>query len=224
MRTIDCEQGTDAWIKSRVGLLTASRINAIMSKPKAGSTQSKTRSTYLEQLVNERLTGRPVVNFTKTDAMQHGNTFEPHARRAYEALRCVEVKQVGLVLHPVIENAGASPDGLVGEDGLIEIKCPNQSTHVKYSKENRVPLCYVNQVQWQLACCERSWTDFVSYDPQLPGSDGLFIVRTYPDPSVINAIEVAAREFLAEVDEAVRGLGKRKAFGFVNAFGFALVK
>ena len=190
------EQGTDAWKKERAGKATASRIADIIAKTKSGPSAS--RANYAAQLVAERLTGNPTEGYTSA-AMQHGTATEPEARDAYAFATDADVVQVGFIPHPTIEMAGASPDGLVGDDGLIEIKCPNTATHLETLTGAQIERKYLVQMQWQMACTGRKWCDFVSYDPRLPASMSLFISRVERDDVLIADLEKEVRAFLSEV-------------------------
>lgn len=204
MKIIDCIQGTPEWHSARAGRVTASRIADLMAKTKTG--WGAGRANYLAELVAERLTGTVAEGFTNA-AMKWGTDMEPEARTAYSFMRDMEVTPVGFVIHPTIEMSGASPDGLVGDDGLVEIKCPNTATHIDTLLNGAVPEKYIRQMQWQMACTGRKWCDFVSYDPRLPARMQLFVERVAMDPS--NEIENAVRGFLAEVDATVSALSMK---------------
>lgn len=197
----DNEQGSPAWHASRVGRVTASRISDVLAKGK-GSAPSKTRLSYRDQLVAERLTGDYLPSY-QSEAMTRGIEQEPFARAAYEAARGVLVDRTGGRPHPWLM-AGASPDGEVGYDGLLEIKCPNTATHIGWLVEGVVPAEHRPQMLWQLACYpERKWCDFVSFDVRLPASSRLLIVRLDRDDEWIANAETEVAKFLAEVDEIV---------------------
>jgi hypothetical protein len=132
--------------------------------------------------------------------MQWGTEQEPYARAAYETLKGVLVKEVGFVPHPTIPNSGASPDGLVDDDGLVEIKCPFTATHLEFLTTGIVPEKYMLQMQWQIACTGREWCDYVSYDPRLPERMAISIQRVNRDFTLINNIENEVRTFLSELD------------------------
>ena len=168
------EQGTAEWHAARCGKVTASRIADVIAKTKSGPSAS--RGNYMAELVCERLTGVPQDSY-KSPAMEWGTNNEPLARLAYESAGGVLVTEVGFVSHPTIIDAGASPDGLVGDDGLLEIKCPNTATHIDTLLSGKVPERYNTQMQWQMACTNRQWCDYVSFDPRLPESMQLFITR-----------------------------------------------
>lgn len=194
------EQGTDEWKALRIGKLTASRMADVLATTKSGVSAS--RKNYLAQLVAERLTGELGECFTST-AMSWGTDNEPLARAEYEILRDCFVEQVGFIDHPTIDMMGASPDGLVGDDGLIEIKCPNTATHIDYLLGKKPPAKYLPQMAMQLACTRRKWCDFASYDPRMPEKHRLFVVRYAPDPAYLEKIEEEARLFLCEVEEMI---------------------
>ncbi len=191
------DQGTEEWFTIRIGKVTASRVADVIAKTKTG--YSATRDNYMAQLVCERLTGQKGESFTNA-AMQHGTDTEPLARAAYEALKDVLVDEVGFVPHPSIIMAGASPDGLVGEDGLLEIKCPNTATHIETLLSQSVPGKYNTQMQFQMACTGRQWCDFVSFDNRLPEELQLFVKRVPRDNEFIKQMEDEVVKFLNELD------------------------
>lgn len=199
-------QGTPEWFAERAGCATASRICDIMAKTKTGPSASRT--SYAAQLVAERLTGKVEPSFSNA-AMAWGTATEPQARDAYCYRMDVDVAETGFIRHPSIGMAGASPDGLIGDDGLVEIKCPNTSTHVDTLLGDKVSTKYVVQMQWQMACTGRRYCDFVSYDPRLPETMRLFVRRVPRDDEHIAQLEEAVAEFLAEVRETVLSLRSR---------------
>jgi len=202
------EQRTDDWFAARIGKVTASRVADVVAKTKSG--YSASRDNYMAQLVCERLTGKPAESFSNA-AMQWGTETEPLARAAYEAKMDVLVDEVGFIDHPSIVNSGASPDGLVGIDGLIEIKCANTSTHIDTLLSQTVPKKYADQIFWQMACTNRDWCDFVSYDPRLPPDLQLFIKRIPRDDKYIKLLEAEVIEFLTETAHKVAQLLNLKA-------------
>lgn len=202
------EQRTDDWFAARIGKVTASRVADVVAKTKSG--YSASRDNYMAQLVCERLTGKPAESFSNA-AMQWGTETEPLARAAYEAKMDVLVDEVGFIDHPSIVNSGASPDGLVGADGLIEIKCPNTATHIDTLLSQTVPKKYADQIFWQMACTGRDWCDFVSYDPRLPPDLQLFIKRIPRDDKYIQLLEAEVIEFLTETAHKVAQLLNLKA-------------
>lgn len=194
------EQGSPEWFASRLGKVTASRVADIVAKTKSG--YSTSRANYMAQLVVERLTGVKFETFTNA-AMEWGTQTEPLARAAYEVKNGVMVDETGLVDHPTIPMSGASPDGLVGDDGLIEIKCPNTATHIDTLLSGDADKRYICQMQWQLAVTGRKWCDFVSYDPRMPDNLKLFIKRVERDDELIKELESEVVKFITELDEKV---------------------
>jgi hypothetical protein len=140
--------------------------------------------------------------------MQHGTDTEPEARSAYEFYHGVTVEQVAFVPHPTIADAGCSPDGLVGPDGMVEIKAPQTATHLETLLGQAVPSRYISQVQFQMACCRRQWVDWVSYDPRLPENMRLFVRRVQRDEAKIQELEEEARIFLTEIADKISQLNK----------------
>lgn len=197
------EQGTDLWFAARCGKATASRIADIVAKTKTGPSAS--RANYLAQLVCERLTGTVEAGFTNA-AMAWGTEKEPEARNAYSFRHAADVVEVGFIDHPQIGWAGASPDGLVGEDGLLEIKCPSSATHIDTLLSGKVPAKYITQMAWQMACTGRAWCDFVSYDPRLPDAMQLFVKRVDRDDAYIAQLETEVAAFLNEVRQTIDAL------------------
>jgi putative phage-type endonuclease len=189
-------QGTQEWFQIRAGKVTASRVADIIAKTKSGYAAS--RANYMAQLVTERLTGQPGETFTNA-AMVWGTEMEPEARRAYEFYKDIGVEEMAFVTHPSIADAGASPDGLVGQDGLVEIKAPQSATHIETLLGRTVPGKYVTQMMWQMACTGRKWCDFVSYDPRLPESMQFFCQRVMRDDTMIADLELKVVGFLNEV-------------------------
>ena len=186
----DVQQGSEEWKTLRLGKITASRVSQVMGK---------SRQNFLAIIAAERIS-KQAESFTNA-AMQWGIDTEPFAREAYEARNGVKVVQVGFCLHPTIKDAGACPDGLVGDDGLIEIKCPNTSTHVGTLIDQKAPTKYIPQMQFQLACTGRQWCDFVSFDPRIEQS--FFQIRVERDNEYIEKMEKEVSEFLEEVDRLV---------------------
>lgn len=198
------EQRTEEWFKARCGKVTASRVADIIARTKTG--YSTSRMNYMAELLTERLTGLPFEGF-KSSAMQWGIDNEASARDAYAFRSNADVTEVGFVTHPSISDSGASPDGLVGDDGLVEIKCPNTATHVETLLGGFAGK-YNVQMQWQMACTERKWCDFVSFDPRLPAKLQLFVYRVHRDDALIRELESAVTEFLGELDHKVKALMK----------------
>ena len=200
-------QGTDDWFNARLGKVTASRLNDAFSTTKTG--EGAGRINYRLELVTERLTGVKGESFTNS-YMQWGTEQEPFAREAYELAKSEFVVETGFIDHPTIPMSGASPDGLVQTEGIIEIKCPASTTHIGYISAGVVPAKYKNQMTWQLICTGRKWADFVSYDPRLPDNLKLFVVRYEPTDAERKEVEDKVIEFLTTVDNLYNNLVNRK--------------
>jgi len=200
------EQGTPEWFAARLGNVTASRVADVIAKTKSG--YSASRENYMAQLICERMTGTVAESYTNA-AMAWGTETEPLARAAYESLADVLVDEVGYVQHPRIERAGASPDGLIGLFGLLEIKCPNTATHIDTLITEQVPTKYITQMQWQMVCTGRAWCDFVSFDPRLPSGLQMFVKRVEFDAEYAATLEIEVVKFLAELDTKISKLNER---------------
>jgi len=200
------EQRTPEWYQSRLGKVTASRVSDVIAKTKSG--YSASRANYMAELLCERLTGSVGVTYSNA-AMEWGIVTEPQAIAAYEGTVGDLVEKVGFVPHSSIEMSGASPDGLIGEDGLIEVKCPNTATHVDTLLNATIPAKYIAQMQWQMACTGRKWCDFVSYDPRMPEKMQLFVKRLDRDDTYIGELEKEVSSFLAELENQVNQLNKQ---------------
>lgn len=200
------EQGTPEWFAARLGNVTASRVADVIAKTKSG--YSASRDNYMAQLICERMTGTVAESYTNA-AMQWGSETEPLARAAYESIADVLVDEVGYVQHPRIERAGASPDGLIGLFGLLEIKCPNTATHIDTLISEQVPTKYITQMQWQMVCTGRAWCDFVSFDPRLPNGLQVFVKRVEFDTEYAATLEIEVVKFLAELDTKISKLNER---------------
>jgi putative phage-type endonuclease len=194
------EQGTAEWKAQRCGKATASRIADIIATTKTGVSAS--RANYEAQLICERLTGTVAEGYTNA-AMQHGIDTEPQARAAYEFMHNVDVALAEFVDHPRVPMSGASPDGYVGDDGLIEIKAPQPAGHLETLLSRKVPTKYVTQMMWQLAVTGRQFCDYVSFNPSFPPHLQLFVQRVHRDEAVISELEKQVLAFLAEVDRKV---------------------
>jgi putative phage-type endonuclease len=212
---IDCVQGSPEWRQARTGRVTASRVADVLARIKSG--EAAGRRNYRAELVCEVLTGMCAENGYVSKEMQWGTETEPFARAAYEVARDVMVDQVGFVVHPDLERFGASPDGLAGSDGMVEIKCPNTATHISYLLEGKVPSEYQPQMLAEMACADRKWCDFVSFDPRLPKEMQLFVRRFMRDEERIAEMEQQVRFFLSEVDEIVKQLRESVKTGFAQA-------
>jgi putative phage-type endonuclease len=198
------EQRSEEWFASRRGKVTASRIADILATIRNGN-YAASRKNYAAQLVTERLTGKDPEPYTN-EYIEWGVEQEGPAREAYVRKTGNVVTEVGFVEHPNVPSAGASPDGLVGEDGLIEIKCPTQATHIETLLNEEINDRYIKQMMWQMACTGRKWCDFVSFDPRMPEDMQLFIKRVPRDDEEIARLENSIQEFLDEVHVTVESL------------------
>lgn len=202
------EQRTDDWFAERAGKVTASAIYKVMAKTKTG--YGAERANYMADLITERLTGNATQGFTNA-AMMWGIETESQARSMYSLVSLNDVDETGFWSHPSIPMTGASPDGLVGEDGLVEIKCPNSATHIATLRGASIERKYMLQMQWQMACTGRAWCDFVSFDPRMPDEMQIHIQRVNRDTDLLAEIEAEVTMFLAEVDAAISDLRARFA-------------
>tara|TARA_R110000744_G_scaffold107013_8_gene203453 strand:+ start:3045 stop:3659 length:615 start_codon:yes stop_codon:yes gene_type:complete len=195
------EQGSQEWLQARSGKVTASRVADVIAKTKSG--YGSGRANYMAELIAETLTKTPAPNIRVNAAMQWGTDTEPQARAAYEFFTDNSVVEKGLIDHPIIPMTAASPDGLVGTDGLVEIKCPNTATHIATLIKQKAPTKYNAQMQWQMACIEKKWCDFVSFDPRLPDDLQIFIQRVERDDDFINNAEAEIKKFQEEMAEKI---------------------
>jgi hypothetical protein len=192
------EQGSEEWKAKRLGKVTASRIDAVTAQGRGGA-PSATRASYMADLIVERLTGNPTEGFCSLD-MQRGNEIEPEARDAYAFYNGVTPELIDFVDHPSIAMSGASPDSYIGDDGLLELKCPKSSTHMATLLGKNIDGGYLKQMYWQMACTGRSWCDFASYDPRMPEHLRLFVKRVHRDDKIIQKLEDDVLEFLLELE------------------------
>jgi len=199
------DQRSPEWYAARCGSLGASQLNEALATTKNGWGAS--RENIKNRIIAERLTGVPAESFQNA-AMIWGTETEPAARQAYEAATGVFVDEMGIAFHPVLKYTHASPDGLVGDDGLIEIKCPNTTTHIETLRVKKAPSKYINQMLWQMRCTDRQWCDFVSFDPRLPEHLQLFVVRVERDDAAIQQLEEKVAEFLTEVEREIDRLNE----------------
>jgi len=202
------EQGTEGWFADRLGKVTASRLADVLAKTK--TSYSASRNNYMTQLVLETVTQTRAESYTNF-SMAWGTEQEPFARAAYEAKTGQMVEEVGFLPHPTISLAGASPDGLVGDDGMVEIKCPSTSTALECwltqsQGGNPVDSKYFAQMQWQMRCADRSWCDYVVFDPRMPAKAQLFVTRVMRDDAWLTVAEEEVTKFLAEMQTKVETL------------------
>lgn len=200
------KQGTDEWHNARLGKVTASKLSAVMAKTKSG--YSATRTNYMMELICQKLSGQREESYTNA-AMQRGNDLEPIARGAYEADKGVFVDEVGLIIHPAEIDFAASPDGLVGKDGLVEIKCPNTATHVEFLKNGKPKREYILQMHGQMLCTGRRWCDFVSYDDRLQGLE-YKCVRVEFDDVLADEIIKEVTAFLCDMEKELNEINKMR--------------
>lgn len=198
------EQRSDEWFAARLGKATASNFRKILATVKSG--EAADRRNYRAQLVIERLTGQRQDGFSNA-AMQWGTEQEPFARIAYMAERGVDVPEVGFIAHEKLL-AGCSPDGVIEETGLVEIKCPVSATHIETLKAQQMPIEHIPQVQGQLWITGREWCDFISYDPRMPEKLQMFIQRIQRDEQYIKVLAGEVEKFLNEVAAEVAALEK----------------
>lgn len=212
-------QRTDEWYAARIGKLTASRILDATGRTKGRQTKTKgfipgkylaARETYLGHVIAERLTGQPYDAYVSR-RMQRGQETEAEARAAYSFYSGNPITLCGFIDHPSIPMAGASPDGMVREDGLVETKCPDSATHAMTLAGEPIADEYVAQMQWQMATTGRAWCDFVSYDPRMPEDLRVFVQRVERDPKHVAELEDEARKFLAEVEAKIEQLERKAA-------------
>ena len=205
------EQRSEEWYAARLGKVTASRINDVMASGRGGAT-SLTRQRYQTDLLAERLTGE-ITPMPTTAAMEWGTKTEPMARYAYEFLMDEAVTEAPFVPHPSIPDTGASPDGLVGETGLIEIKCPNTATHLRHLETGKIERRYMLQMHWQMCCAQKLWCDFVSFDPRAPDGLKISTTRVARDDELVVEMEAKVKKFIAELtarETALRNSNKSR--------------
>lgn len=198
------EQRSEEWFAARRGKVTASKVGDILATIRNGN-WAASRRNYAAQLITERLTGKDPEPYTN-EYIQWGIEQEVPAREAYTKKTGSFVTEVGFIDHPTIALAGASPDGLVDDDGLIEIKCPTTATHIERVLGAEIPEAYRLQMLWQMACTGRQWCDFVSYDPRLPEDMQLFIQRFERNDKEIKHVENEVEIFLNEISETMNAL------------------
>jgi putative phage-type endonuclease len=207
MKILKAPQGSSAWLQARIGLVTASRMADVNDYLKKGG-EGAGRRNYRTELIAERLTNRSEDHYVSPE-MEFGSEYEPFARAAYEIAQDVMVDQVGMVYHPTIENSAASPDGLVADDGCIEIKVPKTANHLKWMQAGIVPEEHQDQCLWVMACAERQYCEFISFDPRLPEGLRIFSVRIYRSDYEVSRMEEEVRKFDAEVTAAADALMQR---------------
>jgi putative phage-type endonuclease len=198
----DLVQGSAEWLAARCGKITASRIADLIATTKSGPAAS--RKNYLAELLIERLTGVPTEHYESAE-MRWGTEHEPEVRSLYEFAFEGLVQEVGFIVHPSYSYSGASPDGLVGDDGGVEIKCPNSSTHIETLLGRKLPRRYYCQIQWCMECTGRQWWDYVSYDPRMRDSRlVLYRERVDRDEAWLRGVRLEVEAAEAELAVMVR--------------------
>lgn len=203
-------QSDSDWALARAGHVTASRIGDLMARNRARDGWGVSRANYMAELIAERLTGSVSPSYQSAE-MARGVETEPLARAAYAFFRDQSVLPAEFVKHAAIAWAGATPDGFVGDAGLVEFKCPNTATHIETLLGGSIPAKYLLQMQWQMACAKRDWCDFVSFDPRMPERMRLFVRRLPRDDARIGELERAVETFLAEIEDTLLRLRKSYA-------------
>lgn len=203
-------QGSDAWREARCGVVTASNFKAILTRG-----GGKTRSAYMRRLIEEIITGRVAESSFHSEAMSRGVDLEPRARRAYESLTGHSVREIGLAWLDDARRVAASPDGLIGEEGGLEIKCPLPHTHEKYLSGGCVPTAYLPQVQGNLWVTGRKWWDFVSFAPEFGEKKRVMLCRVHRDEAYIATLRAEVLRFVEELDRlAARQKGRWRGEGY----------
>jgi putative phage-type endonuclease len=198
------QQQTPEWLHMRCGIVTASRMSDVMATRK-DKKEAAPRYNYKKELVYENITGLTWDTYV-SPAMDWGTENEPLARAAYEHEHDVEIGDGGFFLHDEISKFGASPDGLLGDDGLIEIKCPTSGTHLETLLSGEIPEDYIWQMTAELDCTNRQWCDYVSFDPRMPKHLRKFEKRFLRDEARIKEMRDGVCTFLLEVIEMLKKL------------------
>jgi len=196
MIKVDIEQGTDEWKSLRCGLPSASKFSEIIT---TSGDRSKSVTKYIYTLAGESISGQRQEIF-QSQAMLRGVELEPEARAMYEFMKDVDVEQVGFCFMNEDRKFGCSPDGLVGDDGMLEIKVPLVHTHIDYLFKGKMPTTYFQQVQGQMYVCDRKWCDFMSYSPSLKP----FLIRVYRDDDFIEKLAVELEYMCSQIEEVIK--------------------
>jgi putative phage-type endonuclease len=207
VRILECKQNSAEWLEHRRGRITASRIVDVLNFTKK-KVEGASRRNYRIELLAERLSGRVEDHYVSPE-MKWGQAFENSARSAYEMKKGEMVELVGFVLHPEFDFSGASPDGLIGKDGCLELKCPKTTTHLRWMMAGTIPDEHLAQCLWVMNCTERAYCDFASYDPRLPEGLRLFTVRMHRDEDLIRHVEAEVANFNTEIEDCMADLRKR---------------
>jgi len=201
-----CEQGSSEWHKLRLGRITASKMKDVLSKGR-GTAPSKTAESYMMELLAERLTGEPKP-FFENDAMRWGTETEPQARAMYELKSGNTVKEVAFIAEG--DHLGVSPDGLIGDDGMLEIKCPTTITQIRRALTDNYSNDYYEQIQMQLWIAQRQWCDFLSFDPRLDVDAGYLLQRVERDEEFIKNMEEKTGLFITKMNDLYEQLTKEE--------------
>ena len=199
------KQLTAEWFAARVGKVTASGLWCVLAVSKRDGRPLQARDDYLAEIVAERLTGQTYEHYVSAP-MQWGTDTEPYAKAEYELRFDCRIEEAGFVEHPTISAAGASPDGYIDDDGLIEVKCPNTATHIKTRITGSIDEKYIAQMQWQLDCTGRDYCMFVSDDPRLPEQYQMWVKRVDRDEAFLADARQKVEAFLAEVNTTIERL------------------
>ncbi|MBB4077214.1 exodeoxyribonuclease (lambda-induced) [Bartonella fuyuanensis] len=206
------EQRTAQWFQARLGKVTASNVYNVINKTAKGTPTGKYEE-YKIKLITERLIGEISPHY-ETENMRWGIEHEENALREYSFIYDVEITKCGFIQHPTIKMAGASPDGLIGDDGLVEVKCPRSTTHIRFCIDNEIRPEYHTQMQFQMACTGRQWCDFVSYDPRFAGTSShlrIKIKRLYRNDKEIQQINQEVESFLTEIEREIQRISIKAA-------------
>jgi hypothetical protein len=205
MKIIECNQRSMQWFQAHCGVVTASSMDAVLAFTQKGEPKAE-RKTYFRQKLAERLTGIALQDNYVSREMLEGIEKEPLGVAAYERHEGVMVSSIGFALHDEIERLGYSPDGLVGDDGLIEGKCPKPGTHLQYVLDGCIPEMYMAQIRTGLCVTGRKWCDFFSFSPEVPKPLQLMVIRFERTQADMELIAAAANKFNAEIDAAIEKL------------------
>jgi hypothetical protein len=219
VKIIDVPQGSEEWRQAKCGRIGASNVAKVLSRSRDRKSEGSTRANYKARIIAEILTGKPQEDDFTSDDMEGGIELEPFARGAYEVHVGEFVDEVGFVVHPRLERAGCSPDGLVGTKGMVQIKCPKAATHIGYKLAGVVPSKYEPQLAWEMETCERDWSDFVSYCPLFPAPVNLFVVRQNHNPARAREIAAEITQFNREVDDIIEKLTGRDVREYLDRLG-----
>lgn len=219
MKIIDVPQGSLEWRLKRAGRVTASNVAKVLSRARDRKSEGATRANYKARIVAEILTGLPQEDDYTNDDMEGGEENEPFGAAAYEIAKGLFTDKVGIVVHPRMERFSCSPDRLVGEDGMVQIKCPKPANHLAYRFAGVVPPKYEPQLVSEMAVCERAWSDFVSYCPAFPSPINLFVVRLQRSVPREQAVLAEITQFNREVDEIIEKLTGKPVDEYLERLG-----